>query len=254
MLCDTNGGSLPHEVAAIIRDRQARAAGETPLGIHCHNDSECAVANSLAAVAAGVGHVQGTINGFGERCGNANLVSVIPNLSSSWGSTACPRANLRELRDAVARWSPSWPTASRDPPSPTSATRAFAHKGGMHVAAVLKHPRDLRAHRSRARSATSARVLVSELPGSRNVLWKAKEYGIDLDKDTPEARRILEMLKQLEDEGFQFEGAEASFELLMERAARQPPALLRAGRLPGDRRRRTRATASRWPRRPCGCA
>ena len=162
VLCDTNGGSLPHEVAAIIKQVQRAVKAETPLGIHVHNDTECAVATSLAAVGEGIGHVQGTINGYGERCGNANLVSIIPNLMLKMGLECIPPQNLRELRD-VSR-------------------------------------------------------LVSELAGQSNVLWKAKEYGIDLDKNTPEARRILEMLKRLEDEGFLFEGAEASFELLMERA------------------------------------
>src|SRR5215831_5189631 len=156
VLCDTNGGCLSHEITAIVRDVKRVVKVETPLGIHVHNDTECAVANSLAAVGEGIGHVQGTINGFGERCGNANLVSIIPNLMLKMGLECIPSTNLR--------------------------------------------------------------VLVSELAGQSNILWKAREYGIDLDKNTPDARRILEMLKRLEDEGFQFEGAEASFELLVERA------------------------------------
>ena len=162
VLCDTNGGTLPHEIAAILREVKRAVKADTPLGIHVHNDAECGVANSLAAVAEGIVQVQGTINGYGERCGNANLVSIIPSLVLKMGLECIPREHLRELRD-VSRF-------------------------------------------------------VSELAGQSNILWKAREYGIDLDRNTPDARRILELLKRLEDEGFQFEGAEASFELLMERA------------------------------------
>src|SRR6185503_12258833 len=157
---------------------------------HVHNDTECAVANTLAAVSEGVNHVQGTINGYGERCGNANLISIIPNLMLKMGLESIPRENLRDLRD-VSRFVSE--LANRKPWSsqPYVGDSDFANKGGIHVSA---------------------------LAGQANVLWKAREYGIDLDKNTPDARRILEMLKRLEDEGFQFEGAEASFELLMERA------------------------------------
>src|SRR6266404_6332998 len=154
VLCDTNGGTLPAQLVEILRE--VKKVVKTPLGIHVHNDAECAVANSLAAVAEGVGQVQGTMNGFGERCGNANLVSLIPSLVLKLRVDCIPESSLR--------------------------------------------------------------VLLSELAGKSNVLWKAREYGIDLDQETPETRRILDRLKQLEDEGFQFEGAEASFELLMERA------------------------------------
>src|SRR5262244_2629084 len=170
VLCDTNGGGLPHEVAEIVREVKHHVRAETPLGIHVHNDTECAVANTLAAVSEGVNHVQGTINGYGERCGNANLVSIIANVMLKMGHECIPRENLRELRD-VSRFVSE--LANRKPwdAQPYVGDSAFAHKGGIH-----------------------------------------------LDKNTPEARRILEMLKRMEDEGFQFEGAEASFELLMERA------------------------------------
>jgi 2-isopropylmalate synthase len=216
VLCDTNGGSLPHEVAAIIREVTRAVKAETPLGIHVHNDTECAVASSLAAVGEGIGHVQGTINGYGERCGNANLVSIIPNLMLKMGLECIPRANLRELRDVSRLVSE---LANRKPwtAQPYVGDSAFAHKGGIHVSAVLKHPETYE-HVDPDAVGNQRRVLVSELAGQSNVLWKAREYGIDLDKNTPDARRILEMLKRLEDEGFLFEGAEASFELLMERA------------------------------------
>ena len=216
VLCDTNGGSLPHEIAGILREVRKIVKPDTPLGIHAHNDTECAVANSLAAVAEGVNHVQGTMNGYGERCGNANLVSIIPNLMLKMGLESIPRENLRELRD-VSRFVSE--LANRKPwqSQPYVGDSAFAHKGGIHVSAVLKHSETYE-HVDPEVVGNHRRVLVSELAGQSNILWKAKEYGIDLGKNTPEAKRILEMLKRLEDEGFQFEGAEASFELLMERA------------------------------------
>ncbi|HLE43246.1 MAG TPA: citramalate synthase, partial [Methylomirabilota bacterium] len=214
VLCDTNGGALPHEVAEIVRE--VRRHVSTPLGIHAHNDGECAVANSLAAVLEGAAHVQGTLNGYGERCGNANLVSIIPNLMLKLGAQAIPELNLRELRD-VARFASE--LANRTPwqHQPFVGDSAFAHKAGMHVSAVLKHPETYE-HVNPEVIGNRRRVLVSELAGKSNILWKAQEYGIDLGKDTPETRRILETLKTLEDEGYLFEGAEASFELLMERA------------------------------------
>jgi len=214
VLCDTNGGTLPHEVAEIVRE--VRGQVRAPLGIHVHNDGECAVANTLTAVLEGVEHVQGTLNGYGERCGNANLVSIIANLMLKLGLQAIPEPNLRELRD-VSRF--AWEVANRTPwaQQPFVGDSAFAHKAGMHVSAVLKHPETYE-HVEPERIGNHRRVLVSELSGKSNILWKAQEYGIDLDKETPEARRILDTLKRLEDEGYQFEGAEASFELLMERA------------------------------------
>jgi 2-isopropylmalate synthase len=214
VLCDTNGGALPHEVSEVVG--AVRGHLRAPLGIHVHNDGECAVANTLAAVREGVDHVQGTLNGFGERCGNANLVSIIPNLMLKMGLQAIPEANLRDLRD-VARFASE--LANRPPwqHQPFVGDSAFAHKAGMHVSAVLKHPETYE-HVNPEVVGNHRRVLVSELSGKSNILWKAREYGIDLDRDTPEARRILDTLKRLEDEGYQFEGAEASFELLMERA------------------------------------
>ncbi|MBI2158792.1 MAG: citramalate synthase [Candidatus Rokubacteria bacterium] len=214
VLCDTNGGTLPADLVAILQVVKKHV--NTPLGIHVHNDAECAVANSLAAVREGIGQVQGTINGFGERCGNANLVSVIPSLVLKMGLDCIPGPNLRELRD-VSRFVSE--LANRKPWSsqPYVGDSAFAHKGGMHVSAVLKHPETYE-HIDPEAVGNHRRVLVSELAGKSNILWKAREYGIDLDHETPDSRRILDQLKALEDQGFQFEGAEASFELLMERA------------------------------------
>ena len=214
VLCDTNGGTLPADLVEILR--VVKATVRTPLGIHVHNDAECAVANSLAAVAEGVGQVQGTMNGFGERCGNANLVSIIPSLVLKMKVDCIPEAHLRELRD-LSRFVSE--LANRKPwdAQPYVGDSAFAHKGGMHVSAVLKHPETYE-HIDPELVGNHRRVLVSELAGKSNIVWKAREFGIDIDQDTPDSRRILERLKQLEDEGFQFEGAEASFELLMERA------------------------------------
>jgi 2-isopropylmalate synthase len=214
VLCDTNGGTLPHDLVAILQVVKREVPAR--LGIHVHNDAECAVANSLAAVSEGVEQVQGTINGFGERCGNANLVSIIPSLVLKMGVDCIPEAHLRELRD-VSRFVSE--LANRKPwtSQPYVGDSAFAHKGGMHVSAVLKHP-DTYEHIDPQAVGNHRRVLVSELSGKSNIVWKAREYGIDLDQATPDSRRILDELKSLEDQGFQFEGAEASFELLMERA------------------------------------
>jgi 2-isopropylmalate synthase len=216
VLCDTNGGSLPHEITAIIREVRDVVKPGTPLGIHAHNDAECGVANSLAAVTGGIDHVQGTINGYGERCGNANLVSIIANVMLKLRLDCIPAPNLRELRN-VSRFVSELANRKSWASQPYVGDSAFAHKGGIHVSAVLKHPETYE-HADPALVGNRRRVLVSELAGQSSVLWKAREYGIDLDKNTPDARRILEMLKRLEDEGFQFEGAEASFELLIERA------------------------------------
>jgi 2-isopropylmalate synthase len=214
VLCDTNGGTLPHDLVEMIRE--VRRHLNAPLGIHVHNDADCAVANSLAAVREGVDQVQGTMNGFGERCGNANLVSIIPTLVLKMGLDCVPEAHLRELRD-LSRFAAE--LANRKPwtTQPYVGDSAFAHKGGMHVSAVLKHPETYE-HVNPEDVGNHRRVLVSELAGQSNIVWKAREYGIDLDRGTPESRRILDQLKALEDQGFQFEGAEASFELLMERA------------------------------------
>jgi 2-isopropylmalate synthase len=215
VLCDTNGGTLPDEIATIVGEVVKHVPG-THVGIHAHNDTEQAVANSFAAVRAGARQIQGTLNGIGERCGNANLVSIIPTLQLKMKLDCIPEPNLRELRE-LSRFTSE--LANRKPwgAQPYVGDSAFAHKGGMHVSAVLKHPETYE-HISPESVGNHRRVLVSELAGKSNVLYKAREYGIDLDRETPDSRRILDQLKALEDQGFQFEGAEASFELLMERA------------------------------------
>ncbi len=214
VLCDTNGGTLPHEVVEIIREVKKHV--RTPLGIHVHNDGECAVANSLAAVMEGVDHVQGTINGVGERCGNANLCSIIPNVMLKLKLPCLPDGSLAKLRD-ISRFVSE--LANRPPwqHQPYVGDSAFAHKGGMHVSAVTKHPETYE-HIDPQLVGNHRRVLVSELAGQSNVLWKAQQAGLDLSKNTPETRQILETLKELENQGFEFEGAEASFDLLMQKA------------------------------------
>ncbi len=214
VLCDTNGGCLPHEISEIFRE--VRKQTRVPLGIHAHNDSDCAVANTVAAVREGADHVQGTMNGYGERCGNANLCSVIPNVMLKLGLQCLPKESLAQLRE-VSRFVCELANMMPWTHQPYVGDSAFAHKGGVHVSAVSKHPSTYE-HIDPALVGNRRRVLISELSGQSNILWKARKAGIDLNKNTPEAKKILKELKELEHQGFEFEGAEASFELLMEKA------------------------------------
>ncbi|MGD0947323.1 MAG: citramalate synthase [Candidatus Binatia bacterium] len=212
-LCDTNGGRLPHEIAAAVD--AVRQAVHTPLGIHCHNDSELAVANSLIAVEHGVTQVQGTINGIGERCGNANLCSVIANLQLKMNYKVVNPAQLRRLRE-LSHF--VWELANLEPSKrqPFVGPSAFAHKGGLHVAAVQKNPLTYE-HIDPTVVGNRQRVLVSDLSGRSNILYKAKEFGVDVETVKPSVKQVLAEVKELENKGFQFEGAEASFELLMQK-------------------------------------
>jgi 2-isopropylmalate synthase len=214
-LCETNGGRLPDEVAAGVD--AVRNAVPTPLGIHCHNDSELAVANSLVAVQHGVTQVQGTINGIGERCGNANLCSIVANLQLKMGYRVVSPAQLRRLRE-LSHF--VWELANLEPNKrqPYVGLSAFAHKGGVHVAAVQKNPQTYE-HIDPALVGNRQRVLVSDLSGRGNILYKAKEFGLDPEEVTPAVRKVLAEVKELENRGFQFEGAEASFELLLQKTA-----------------------------------
>jgi 2-isopropylmalate synthase len=214
VLCDTNGGSLPYETQQIIEAVQKEIS--TPLGIHAHNDADVAVANSIIAVRLGVTHVQGTINGYGERCGNANLCSVIPNLKLKLGMECISDEQIQSLTE-VSRFVSEIANLSHQNNLPYVGASAFAHKGGIHVDAVRKNP-DTYEHVKPELIGNRRRILVSELSGRSSVLYKAREYGLDLKKDTPETRKILKQLKELEEQGYQFEGAEASFELLMKKA------------------------------------
>ncbi|NMC73874.1 MAG: citramalate synthase [Geobacteraceae bacterium] len=214
VLCDTNGGTMPFEIAGIVD--QVRKSVKTPLGIHTHNDSECAVANTLAAVERGVVHVQGTINGFGERCGNANLCSIIPALVLKMKRECLSGEQLKRLSE-LSRFVYELCNLSPDKHQPYVGKSAFAHKGGVHVSAIQRHPETYEHIRPELVGNTT-RVLVSDLSGRSNILAKAQEFNINLDSKDPVAMEILDKIKELENQGYQFEGAEASFELLMKRA------------------------------------
>jgi 2-isopropylmalate synthase len=212
--CDTNGGTLPHDIKRIMQDVVKKI--KRPLGIHAHNDSECAVANSIIAVELGAVQVQGTINGLGERCGNANLCSIIPNLQIKLGYKCLKNENLRKLRD-VSRFVNEISNLRHFKRQPFVGDSAFAHKGGIHVSAVQKRPETYE-HIRPELVGNSHRVLISDMAGKSNILRKAEEFGIHIEPDSPEVQGILDELKSLEHQGFQFEGAEASFELLLKKA------------------------------------
>lgn len=214
VLCDTNGGSLPGDIASILE--AVKKVVQTPLGIHAHNDSDCAVANSIVAVTSGASHVQGTVNGLGERCGNANLCSVIPNLQIKLGIQCIGPEKLKRLRE-VARFVNEIANLRHFKRQPFVGDSAFAHKAGIHVSAIQKRPQTYE-HIRPELVGNSQRVLISDLAGRSNILRKAEEFGIRLDPDAPQIQDIVTTLKKLENEGFQFEAAEASFELLMKKA------------------------------------
>jgi 2-isopropylmalate synthase len=213
VLCDTNGGSLPHEIAEIMA--AVRKATATPLGIHAHNDSGMAAANSIQAVVAGARHVQGTINGYGERAGNADLIALIPNLMLKLGKTCIPPSHLRRLTefshtiDEIANQTPN-------PRQPYVGRCAFAHKGGPHVSAVQRHPRTYE-HVAPETVGNARRVLISELSGRSNIRYKVLERGIDFEELGDNQHVLLERIKKMEDEGYSFEAAEGSFEVLASR-------------------------------------
>lgn len=209
VLCDTNGGSLPHDVHRVTSTVQEEF--ETTLGVHAHNDGGCAVANSLAAVRAGARHVQGTVNGLGERCGNADLCVVIPNLQLKMGLDCVSSDQLSALTD-LSRFTDE--VANLDPAdrAPYVGRSAFAHKGGIHVSAVMKDPRTYE-HVEPDTVGNRRRALVSDLSGRSNIRYKAEELGLDLNSNT--AAQAVERIKELEHLGYEFQGAEASFELLL---------------------------------------
>jgi 2-isopropylmalate synthase len=213
ILCDTNGGCLPFQISEIVKE--VRKVIKVPLGIHAHNDSDCAVANSIAAIQEGVTHVQGTINGLGERCGNANLCSIIPNLQLKLGYECVPDNNLKKLRE-VSRFVNEIANLRHFKRQPFVGDSAFAHKAGVHVSAILKNPETYE-HIRPELVGNSQRVLLSDLAGKSNIIRKAQEFGIKLDPDSPELKELVAILKDLENQGFQFEAAEASFELLMKK-------------------------------------
>ncbi len=210
-LCDTNGGTLPHEVSAIITS--IKKVVKVKIGIHTHNDSELAVANSLAAITAGARHVQGTINGVGERCGNANLCSIIPNILLKLNMKTVQDIDLGALTP-LSNFVFEVMNLVPNIRAPYVGHAAFAHKGGIHVSAVIKDSR-MYEHVEPKSVGNQQRVLVSDLAGQSNIRYKAKEFGVDLDQDKELARKVVDAIKTLEHKGYQFEGAEASFELIL---------------------------------------
>jgi len=211
VLCDTNGGSLPNEIHEIVS--QVVKAIDRPIGIHTHNDCELGVANTLAAVQAGARQVQGTINGYGERCGNANLCSIIPNLQLKMGYRCISDEQLAQLT-SVARYVSEIANTAMPVGQPFVGNAAFAHKGGIHVSAILKDPKTYE-HIRPELVGNQRRILVSELGGQSNIIHKAQELGLDISSGNERARTVIERIKELEHEGYSFEGADASLELLL---------------------------------------
>ena len=214
MCCDTNGGSLPHEVQRIVTEVHAYF-GDQPLGIHTQNDTGCAVANSVAAVVGGATQLQGTVNGYGERTGNANLMTCIPNLELKMGITCLPEGRLERLT-SVSRHVAELVNLPPHSADPYVGQSAFAHKGGLHTSALGKAGGATYEHIEPEAVGNGTRVLVSDLGGRAGMVMKAKELGVDLDDRA--AAKLSDDLKQLEAEGFVFEAADASLELLMRQA------------------------------------
>ena len=214
VLCDTNGGTLTSRLSKIVLT--VKESVNVPLGIHAHNDSDLAVANSITAVECGAAQLQGTINGYGERCGNANLCSVIPTLELKLGRTTVGRASLARLT-SVSHHVSEIANLPRRSDMPFVGASAFAHKGGVHVSAVMRDPATYE-HISPEATGNSRRVLVSDLSGKSNVFYKAAEMGVEVTGEEPGLKQLVERVKRLEHEGFQFESADGSFKLLLEEA------------------------------------
>lgn len=215
VLCDTNGGTLPHEITEILGTVREAVGHETRVGLHAHNDCGVAVANSVAAVQAGATMVQGTFNGYGERCGNTDLTSVIPILNLKLDKPCVSDENLAKLKSVsrfVSETANMIPLASR----PFVGKSAFAHKGGVHVSAVMKNPLSYE-HITPEDVGNRRRVLVSDQAGKSNIEYKAKEMGLNLDSPAFDSKRIVSEIKMLEQEGYQYEVADGSFKVLMDK-------------------------------------
>ncbi|MDD4956152.1 MAG: citramalate synthase [Candidatus Omnitrophica bacterium] len=215
VLCDTNGGALTGRVFEIVEE--VKETINAPLGIHVHNDGEMAVANSVAAVQAGCDHVQGTFNGYGERCGNANLVSILPALKFKLGMTCLTAFGFKELTEA-SRYISEISNVKQQDFQPYVGKSAFAHKAGVHVNAMLKNPRTYE-HLPPETVGNKRRMLISELSGKSSIIDKAGEMGINMDKDSRRVKEILNCVQDMEKAGYQFELAEASLLLLMQKAS-----------------------------------
>jgi len=214
VLCDTNGGSLPHQVEEVVAAVARHVGGDATIGIHCHDDTGCAVANSLAAVRAGARHVQGTLNGLGERTGNTNLTTVIPNLQLKMGFTCLPEGRLERLT-SVSNHVAEVLNRPLNPQAPYVGSSAFAHKAGLHVSAIAR-AKDAYEHVAPEQVGNGTRFLVSEMAGRATIAMKAEELKLKVDGAVLSS--ILDELKRLEFEGYHFEAADASLELLMRRA------------------------------------
>ena len=224
VFCDTNGGALPPQITTIVSEVYAHfqaqlESQDIKFGIHTHNDSGTAVANAIAGVMSGVSMVQGTINGYGERCGNANLCTLIPNLQLKLGYDCLTESQLTQLAPN-SRLISELVNLAPDDHAPFVGKSAFAHKGGIHVSAVARNPMTYE-HIQPETIGNQRRIVVSEQSGLSNVIAKAKTLGIHLEKSNPACQEILAQLKELENQGYQFEGAEASFKLLMLSALKQ---------------------------------
>ena len=215
VLCDTNGGRLPNQIAEAVRAVRQRFP-ESKVGIHTHNDCGLGVANAVAAVQEGALQVQGTMNGYGERTGNCNLTTLLPILELKLGRKVLPEGNLRQLSE-LSGFVDQLANLHHDPRAPFVGRTAFAHKGGMHVNAVNKLAASFE-HIPPALVGNSQRILVGELSGGANVMMKARELGISLNEKAASTRDILAHIKKLEKEGYEFEAADASFELLVRRS------------------------------------
>ena len=215
VLCDTNGGSLPHEIAGAVGAVRAHFGDEVTVGIHCHDDTGCAVANTMAAVIAGAGHVQGTLNGLGERTGNANLSTIIPNLQLKLGYTCLPEGRIERLT-AVSHHVAELLNRAVNPQAPYVGSSAFAHKAGLHTSAIAR-AKDAYEHVDPNLVGNGTRFVVSEMAGRATITMKAAELGLDMDG--PAVGAVIDDLKRLEHAGYHFEAADASLELLMRRAA-----------------------------------
>ena len=225
VLCDTNGGTLPHEVEAIIRtvnqelEKKGVSTAGVKLGIHTHNDCGMAAANAIAAVNCGATMVHGTINGYGERCGNADLTTLIPVLNTKMKRPGIPDEKLRKLKSLsryVSETANIVPLNSR----PFVGRSAFAHKGGIHVSAIMKESRAYE-HMNPEVVGNQRRVLMSDLAGKSNVEYKAREMGVDLDANGCDSKTIVKAIKQMEDEGYQFDVADGSFKIMLEKFTEQ---------------------------------
>ena len=215
VLCDTNGGTLPHEVEAATAAVVAHVGSDVTVGIHCHDDTGCAVANSMAAVAGGARHVQGTLNGIGERTGNANLSTIIGNLELKLGYRCLPEGRLAKLT-SVSHHVAELLNRAVNPQAPYVGSGAFAHKAGLHASAIAR-AKDAYEHVDPEAVGNGTRFVVSEMAGRATITMKAAELGLEMDG--PAVNSVIDDLKRLEHEGYHFEAADASLELLMRRAA-----------------------------------